>query len=164
MGKLNNDWLHGFQGSFETDEEVIEFIFDRINTNDFEDSYINVGGYSGEPNESMKYTAEEKRETVYDYLDYLVERKDRLEKALQEYENTGLTPKEIIKLHESCKIDIGQTVYVITQYGSGDHEIIAAIINRKTVKTRKTFSVSGKYKNGNFYNGTFGDRDRKSVV
>ena len=83
-----------------------------------------------------------------------------IEKAihrLQEYENTGLTPEEIIRLHASCNIDVGQTVYVITQYGCGDYEIIAATINRKTVKTRKTFSVNGEYKNGNFYNGTFGD-------
>lgn len=82
MGKLTNDWWNGFQGSFETDEDVIEFIFERINTKDFEDSYIDVGGHGGEPNELMKYTVEEKRETISDYLNYLVERKDRLEENL----------------------------------------------------------------------------------
>lgn len=82
MGKLTSDWFHAFQASFETDDDITEFIFERINTKDFEDSYVNVGGHSGEPNECIKYTAEEKRETVSDYLTYIVERKDKLEDYL----------------------------------------------------------------------------------
>lgn len=79
-------------------------------------------------------------------------------KRLAEYENTGLTPEEITNLHASCNIDVGQKVYVITQYSKlSDYEIIESTVDRKTVKSRKTFSVSGRYKNDNFYNGTFVD-------
>ena len=71
MAKLNNDWWHGFGGSFETEEDVIEFIFERIDTKDFEDSYIDAGGY-GEPNEMFKQTANDKRNLLYDFMMNLV--------------------------------------------------------------------------------------------
>lgn len=73
MAKLSNEWWHAFRGSFEAEEDVIEFIFERLNTSDFEDSYIDVGGY-GEPNEMFKMTAEDKRNTLYDFMMDLVER------------------------------------------------------------------------------------------
>ena len=68
MAKLNDDWFHAFQWSFKNEEDVIEFIFARLDTSDFEDSYINVGGHSGEPNELMKNTAEDKRNLLYDFM------------------------------------------------------------------------------------------------
>jgi len=71
MGKLNEDWLHGFRGSFETEEDVVEFIFERLNTNDFEDSYIDAGGY-GEPNEMFKQTADDKKQLLYDFMMSLI--------------------------------------------------------------------------------------------
>lgn len=71
--ELNSDWYHRFQGNFETEEDVIEFIFERLNTSDFEDSYIDVGGF-GEPNEMFKITAESKKQSLYDFMVYLVER------------------------------------------------------------------------------------------
>lgn len=67
MAKLNDDWLHGFRGSFQTEEEVIEFIFERLDTKGFEDSYIDAGG-RGEPNEFFKQTAEDKRQLLYDFM------------------------------------------------------------------------------------------------
>lgn len=83
---------------------------------------------------------------------------DKIVRKLAAYEDTGLTPEEIIQLHESCNIDVGQIVYVITQYSKmSSWEIIKANVDRKTVKRRKTFSVSGRYNNGNYYNGTFVD-------
>lgn len=75
MAKLSNDWDNAFQGSFKTEEDVIEFIFERLDTSDFEDSYVNVGGHN-EPNECMKYSAEDKRMTLYDFMMELVERKE----------------------------------------------------------------------------------------
>lgn len=75
------------------------------------------------------------------------------------YEDTGFEPDEIAKLHNTSKIDVGQTVYVITRYFKGDpYEIIECTVNRKTVITRSTFAVSGLYANGNWYNGTFVDK------
>ena len=67
MAKLNNDWWYAFQGSFEDEEDVIEFIFEHLNTSGFEDSYIDMGGH-GEPNETFKYTAEEKKQNLYDFM------------------------------------------------------------------------------------------------
>lgn len=75
---------------------------------------------------------------------------------LAKYEDTGFEPDEIEKLHKSCALEVGQDVYVLTQYSSHrDYEVIKCRINRKTVKRRNTFSVSGHYANGNYYNGTF---------
>ncbi len=77
-------------------------------------------------------------------------------KKLAKYEDTGFEPEEIEKLHKSCALEVGQDVYVITQYSSfSSYEVIKCKINRKTVKRRNTFSVSGHYENGNCYNGTF---------
>lgn len=67
MAKLRNDWWHAFKGSFETEEDVIEFIYERLDTSDFEDSYIDMGG-CGEPNESFKQSAEDKRVLLYDFM------------------------------------------------------------------------------------------------
>lgn len=53
-------------------------------------------------------------------------------------------------------IDVGQVVYVVTRYfPSAPYEIIRCRVNRKTIKQRETFSVSGRWGNGNYYNGTF---------
>lgn len=74
------------------------------------------------------------------------------------YEDTGFEPDEISKLHNPSRIDVGSTVYAITQYSrSNPYEVIKCRVNRKTVIARSTFSVSGKYANGNWYNGTFVD-------
>ena len=70
MARLNDDWFYGFGGSFQDEEDVIEFIFERLNTDDFEDSYVDAGGY-GEPNEMFKRTAEDKRESLYNFMMWL---------------------------------------------------------------------------------------------
>lgn len=72
MGKLNYDWSNAFSDSFETEEEVIEFIFERLDTSDFQDSYINMG--MGNPTENFKITVEDKRENLYNFMIYLCER------------------------------------------------------------------------------------------
>ena len=84
---------------------------------------------------------------------------------LAKYEDTGFEPEEIEKLHKSCSLDVGQEVYVLTRYySSSPYEIIKCRINRKTVKTRQTFSVSGRYSNDNFYNGTFVEKSIGKTV
>jgi len=71
MAKLNNEWWNAFRGSFQTQEDVIDFIFERLDTSDFEDSYVDMGGY-GEPNECFKTTADDKREILYDFMMSLI--------------------------------------------------------------------------------------------
>jgi len=71
MAKLDNDWHHAFRGCFETEEDVIEFIYEHLNTSDFEDSYVDAGGY-GEPNEMFKVTANDKKAMLYDFMMELV--------------------------------------------------------------------------------------------
>jgi hypothetical protein len=71
MAKLNNEWWNAFRGCFQTEEDVIEFIFKRLNTSDFEDSYVDMGGYE-EPNEMIKVTAEDKKQLLYDFMMELV--------------------------------------------------------------------------------------------
>lgn len=74
--KLNSDWWNGFRGSFETEEDVIEFIFSKLDTSDFENSYIDMGG-SGEPNESFMASADDKRELLYDFMIWLIDEKNK---------------------------------------------------------------------------------------
>lgn len=67
MAKLSDYWNDVFNGSFETEEDVIDFIFDRLNTSDFEDSYVDTSG-NGEPNEMFKITAQDKRNALYTFM------------------------------------------------------------------------------------------------
>ena len=67
MAKLNNYWWGTFRGSFDTEEDVIEFIFENIDTKGWEDSYIDIGGH-GEPNEMFKITVEDKKDTLYEFV------------------------------------------------------------------------------------------------
>lgn len=79
----------------------------------------------------------------------------KIYQKLGEYEDTGLTPEEIKQLHKLTQIEVGQTVYVLTRYGCNDLEIIECRVNRKTIISCYTFSVTGRYANGNCYKGTF---------
>ena len=72
MAKLSNDWSNAFESHFDTDEEVVEFIFENLSL-DFEDSYEQMGN-GGDTSTMVKHTAEEKEQTVYDFLIYLAER------------------------------------------------------------------------------------------
>jgi predicted HicB family RNase H-like nuclease len=74
MAKLTGEWFDAFNGSFETSEDVIEFIFDNLDTSGFEDSYKDMGGY-GEPNEMFKVTADDKKEMLYNFTMELLKTK-----------------------------------------------------------------------------------------
>lgn len=76
MGKLRKEWENALYG-FETEEDIIEFIFERLDTSDFEDSFTNVGSGWAEPNTLMKYSADEKREALYDFMMDLVKRANK---------------------------------------------------------------------------------------
>jgi hypothetical protein len=74
VAKLNNEWWNAFRGSFQTEEDVIEFIFENISTSGWEESYIDAGGY-GEPNEMFKQTVGDKKNLLYDFMMELVKTK-----------------------------------------------------------------------------------------
>lgn len=65
--ELTDYWWDAFRGSFETEDDVFDYIFDRVDTSDFEDSYIDAGGH-GDCNELVKITASDKRNTMYDFM------------------------------------------------------------------------------------------------
>jgi hypothetical protein len=75
MGKITKKWRSSLSG-FDSEEDVVEFIFERLNTSDFEDSFVVIGN-NGEPNECIKISAEDKREILYDFMMDLVERANK---------------------------------------------------------------------------------------
>lgn len=75
MGKIAKEWSNSLS-SFQSEEDVIEFIFERLNTSDFEDSFVVVGN-NREPNECIKFSTEDKREVLYDFMMDLVERANK---------------------------------------------------------------------------------------
>lgn len=69
----------GWQGLFDEYEledvdDFIEFIWDRVDTSDFEDGYVDVG-IDAEPNEKFKVTADDKRYELYELFVEMIERK-----------------------------------------------------------------------------------------
>lgn len=74
MGKLKQQWFSTFPG-YEMEEEVIEFIFEHLDTSDFEDSYTQMGN-SNDPNTCIKFSKEDKREALYDFMMSLVNKED----------------------------------------------------------------------------------------
>lgn len=74
MGKLKQEWSSTFY-EYETEEEVIEFIFEHLDTSDFEDSYMRMA-IGNEPNTYIKFSKEDKREALYDFMMSLVNKED----------------------------------------------------------------------------------------
>ena len=64
-----------WQDVFKDVDEFIEFIWDRVDTSDFEDSYTSPV-MNAEPNELFKVTASDKREQLYDLFVEMIERKN----------------------------------------------------------------------------------------
>lgn len=73
MAKLSDEWWYAFGGSFQTEEDVIEFIFENLDTSKWEDSYIDVVGY-GEPNEMFKQTVQDKKDILYNFVMELIQK------------------------------------------------------------------------------------------
>lgn len=53
------------------------------------------------------------------------------------------------------KIQVNDTVYVVTKYGCSNEEVIECRVVKMSYKSKFVFSVKGKYANGNFYNANF---------
>lgn len=62
-----------WQDVFKDVDEFIEFIWDRVDTSDFEDSYTSPV-INAEPNELFKVTASDKREQLYDLFVEMIKR------------------------------------------------------------------------------------------
>lgn len=58
-------------------------------------------------------------------------------------------------LDSQPNIKVNDTVYVITKYGCGNEEVIKCKVTRMTYISKFSFSVKGRYANGNFYNANF---------
>lgn len=56
------------------------------------------------------------------------------------------------------KIQVNDTVYVITEQYYNEQEIIECKVTRMTYKSKFVFSVKGHYANGNFYNANFTEK------
>lgn len=62
-----------WQDSFKDVDDFIEYIWDRVDTSDFEDSYTSPV-INAEPNELFKVTASDKREQLYDLFVEMIKR------------------------------------------------------------------------------------------
>ena len=60
-------------------DDFIEFIWERVDTSDFEDGYVDIGmgdiGIGCEPNECFKVTADDKRFELYELFVEIIKRK-----------------------------------------------------------------------------------------
>lgn len=64
-----------WQDVFKDVDEFIEYIWDRVDTSDFEDGYTS-SVTNAEPNEWFRVTASEKREQLYELFVEMIERKN----------------------------------------------------------------------------------------
>lgn len=64
-----------WQDVFKDVDEFIEYIWDRVDTSDFEESYTSPV-INAEPNEWFKVTADDKRKQLYDLFVEMIERKN----------------------------------------------------------------------------------------
>lgn len=90
-------------------------------------------------------------------IDTAIESLEENTKLKAEIEQLKAELEQFKNIHKSSIVEIGMEVFVITQYGTHEKEIIKCKVNRKTLKSKITFSVNGLYKNFNRYNGTFTD-------
>lgn len=81
---------------------------------------------------------------------------DEIIEKLAKYEDSGLEPEEVESLKNSSSLEVDREVYVVTRYSkTSGYEVIKCRIKRKTIKTRKTITVKGRYSNGNPYHSNF---------
>ncbi len=64
-----------WQDTFEDVDDFIEYIWDKVDTSDFEDSYTSPV-VNAEPNELFKVTASDKREQLHDLFVEMIKRKN----------------------------------------------------------------------------------------
>ena len=87
-----------WQDTFKDVDDFIEFIWDRVDTSDFEDSFTSPV-VNAEPNELFKVTASDKREQLYDLFVEMIKRENAL----------SVTPTR--KVGKWVKHDTGHSIY-----------------------------------------------------
>lgn len=67
--------------------------------------------------------------------------------------------KRILSILElQSNIKVNDTVYVVTKYGCDNEEVVECRVTRMTYINKFSFSVKGRYGNGNFYNANFTEK------
>lgn len=93
-----------------------------------------------------------------EFIQYQIENPHNVSfKSLVGYEDREDTIKGFKRMLDAkSNIRVGDLVYVLTRYsGLDDEEVVECKVTRLTHKRIFTFSVVGKYKNGNYYNANF---------
>ena len=74
MGKLDSSWWNTFK--VDTEEEVAQIIYDLLDDRKFHDSYTFIGVGQYDFNKTVKFTKEDKKNAIYEFLIELIENKD----------------------------------------------------------------------------------------
>lgn len=82
MAELKNSEFYEFGASFETDEDVLDFVFENLSTKGWETSFRDMGGY-GEPNEMFKITPDDKKDALYNHLIEIIKERDYLKNKVR---------------------------------------------------------------------------------
>lgn len=114
-----------WQDVFKDVDEFIEFIWDRVDTSDFEDSYTSPV-INAEPNELFKVTASDKREQLYELFVEMITRKNTPSVTLQE------------SILDKIRAEIAETYMNITYQENKDR--------KATWGLRKALQIIDKYK------------------
>lgn len=67
-------------------------------------------------------------------------------------------------INSQPNVNVNDTVYVVTRGCGGKKEIIKGTVVRKTYIKKFTFTVSGRYSDGRYYNGNFGSKSVGKTV
>lgn len=102
-----------WQNSFKDVDDFIEYIWDRVDTSDFEDSYTSPV-INAEPNELFKVTASDKREQLYDLFVEMIKR-DNL---------PSVTPTRWIPVSEKLPED--RNIVLVTAYWHEAYQVMMA--------------------------------------
>lgn len=98
-----------------------------------------------------------------EFIQYQLDNPHNMEfKSIVSYEDREDTLegfKRILSILElQPNIKVNDTVYVVTKYGCGNEEVIECRVTRMTYISKFSFSVKGRYANGNFYNANFTEK------
>ena len=119
-----------WQDVFKDVDEFIEYIWDRVDTSDFEDGYTSPVT-NAEPNEWFKVTASDKREQLYELFVEMIERKNTPPvtpqepfKPMVEIDLYSVIKQKYIEREALDKIraEIEQNAYPIV-HGVNNHEL-----------------------------------------
>lgn len=103
-----------WQDVFKDVDKFIEYIWDRVDTSDFEDGYTSPVT-NAEPNEWFKVTASEKREQLYELFVEMIERKNM--PSVTPQDPRWIPVNERLPENAKHKGAFCPKYYVMTEYG-----------------------------------------------